>query len=75
MEKIVIVGDGAAGLEFVVKLGRSLGKNKQGEILRLEKEKVYFWSPRLHELVIGSILCESHSADYLTPARNNNFLF
>ena len=38
MEKIVIVGGGAAGLELAVKLGRKLGGNKVADILLLDKE-------------------------------------
>ena len=68
MEKIVIVGGGAAGLELAIKLGRNLGKYKRVEILLLDKERVHFWKPHLHELATGSISFESHCADYLTLA-------
>ena len=75
MERIVIVGGGAAGLELAIKLGRKLGGNKLAEILLLDKERVHFWKPHLHELATGSISLDSHCADYLTLARENNFSF
>ena len=75
MEKIVIVGGGAAGLELAIKLGRKLGRNKLAEILLLDKERVHFWKPHLHELATGSISLDSHCVDYLTLARENNFSF
>jgi len=75
VEKIVIVGGGAAGLELAVKLGRKLGGNNLAEILLLDKERIHFWKPHLHELATGSISLDSHCADYLTLARENNFSF
>ena len=75
METIVIVGGGGAGLELAIKLSRKLGGNNFVEILLLDKERIHFWKPHLHELATGSISLDSHCADYLTLARENNFSF
>ena len=75
VEKIVVVGGGASGLELAIKLGRKLGGNKLADILLLDKERIHFWKPHLHELAIASISLDSHCADYLTVARENDFAF
>ena len=41
----------------------------------MDKERVHFWKPHLHELATGSISLDSHCADYLSLARENNFSF
>ena len=75
MKKIVIVGGGAAGLELAIKLGRSIGKKKTAEILLLDKERIHFWKPHLHELAAGSIGLDGHSVDYLSLAHQYSFSF
>ena len=75
VKKIVIVGGGAAGLELAIKLGRSIGKKKTAEILLLDKERIHFWKPHLHELAAGSIGLDGHSVDYLSLAHQYSFSF
>ena len=75
VKKIVIVGGGAAGLELAIKLGRSIGKKKTVEILLLDKERIHFWKPHLHELAAGSIGLDGHSVDYLSLAHQHSFSF
>jgi NADH dehydrogenase len=75
LRKIVIVGGGAAGLELATFLGKSLGKKGKAEIILLDKERVHFWKPHLHELAAGSLNLENHSVDYLSLAYQNNFCY
>lgn len=75
LRKIVIVGGGAAGLELATYLGNSLGKKKKAEIVLLDKERVHFWKPHLHELAAGSLNQENHSIDFLSLAYQNNFCY
>lgn len=53
MEKIVIVGGGVGGLEFVIYLGNKLGKKKKVEVFLIDCNVIYFWKLLLYEVVIG----------------------
>ena len=64
LKKIVIVGGGVGGLELATKLGRSLGKKNKAKIILIDKCRVHFWKPHLHELAAGTLAVESHSVDY-----------
>ena len=75
MKKIVIVGGGVGGLELATKLGRSLGKKNKAKIILIDKSRVHFWKPHLHELAAGTLAAESHSVDFLVQAYNNYFSF
>ena len=75
LKKIVIVGGGVGGLELATKLGRSLGKKNKAKIILIDKCRVHFWKPHLHELAAGTLAAESHSVDYLAQAYNNHFSF
>ena len=75
LKKIVIVGGGVGGLELATKLGRSLGKRNKAKIILIDKCRVHFWKPHLHELAAGTLAVESHSVDYLAQAYKNHFSF
>ena len=53
--KIVIVGGGAGGLEFVTKLGRNYRRNPNVEILLIDPYRTHIWKPLLHEVAVGSL--------------------
>ena len=45
MNRIVVVGGGAGGLELATKLGDSLGKKKKAEITLIDAKKTHIWKP------------------------------
>jgi NADH dehydrogenase len=55
MQTIVIVGGGAGGLELASKLGRKFGKNKQANIILVDRNRTHIWKPLLHEVATGSV--------------------
>ena len=50
MQKIVIVGGGAGGLELASRLSRTLGRKKQAEITLVDRSRTHIWKPLLHEV-------------------------
>src|SRR5690606_17469084 len=53
--RIVVVGGGAGGLELVTKLGDTLGKRKQAEVMLIDRDTSHLWKPLLHELAVGAM--------------------
>lgn len=53
--KVVVVGGGAGGLELVTKLGDTLGKRKQAEVMLIDRDTSHLWKPLLHELAVGAM--------------------
>ena len=86
MQKIVIVGGGAGGLELASRLSRTLGRKKQAEITLVDRSRTHIWKPLLHEVAAGVI--DKHSdakyaerADFTSftgpryfPGRPRNFM-
>jgi NADH:ubiquinone reductase (H+-translocating) len=52
--QIVVVGDGAGGLELVHRLGAKLGRARFDVIL-VERNRTHIWKPLLHEVAAGSL--------------------
>ncbi|WP_395342369.1 NAD(P)/FAD-dependent oxidoreductase [Ningiella sp. W23] len=75
MQKIVIVGGGAGGLELVTKLSKSLGKKKQADIILVDKSKTHVWKPLLHEVAAGVINKMSDGVEYPIHAARNHYEF
>lgn len=55
MQTIVIVGGGAGGLELATRLGHTLGKKKQANIILVDRNRTHIWKPLLHEVATGSL--------------------
>ena len=55
MDKIVIVGGGAGGLELATELGHKLGRKKKAHITLVDKNRTHLWKPLLHEVAAGSL--------------------
>ncbi len=53
--KIIIVGDGAGGLELATKLGHKLGHKNKAEIILVDRNQSHLWKPLLHEVATGSL--------------------
>jgi NADH:ubiquinone reductase (H+-translocating) len=74
VQKILIVGGGAAGLELATCLGRRLGKQGLAEVTLLDATSTHIWKPLLHEVASGT-LAEAEEIEYLSQAHRNNFRF
>lgn len=74
MSKIVVVGGGAAGLELVARLGRSLGRNGSHEIMLVEPSSHHYWKPRLHEIAADTFDAELDAVSYLQHAARNGYV-
>jgi NADH:ubiquinone reductase (H+-translocating) len=73
--RIVIVGGGAAGLELATRLGNSVGKRRQAEVILIDRFPTHFWKPLLHEAASGQIDASSHQIDFASHAKWNHFRF
>lgn len=75
MQKIVVVGGGAGGLELVSRLSRTLGKKKLAEIILVDRHPTHVWKPLLHEVAAGVIDKNSDGVDYSIHAARLNYHF
>lgn len=75
IEKIVIVGGGAGGLELATQLGRKLGRHKKAKITLVDRNHSHLWKPLLHEVATGSLDEGVDALSYLAHARNHGFQF
>ena len=75
MQKIIIVGGGAGGLELVSRLGKTLGKKKQSEIILVDRSRTHVWKPLLHEVAAGVIDKNSDGVDYSMHAARHHYQF
>lgn len=75
MQKIVIVGGGAGGLELVSKLSKTLGKKKQADIILVDKSQTHVWKPLLHEVAAGVIDKNSDGVEYRIHAARRHYDF
>ena len=73
--RIVVVGGGAGGLEFVTKLGDKLGKEQRAHVTLVDRGRTHLWKPLLHEVAAGSMDMHQHQLDYLAQARWHHFTF
>jgi NADH dehydrogenase len=75
MQKIVIVGGGAGGLELVSRLSQTLGKKGLAEIILVDRQPTHVWKPLLHEVAAGVIDKNSDGVDYRIHAARHNYQF
>lgn len=75
MEKIVIVGGGAGGLELVTRLSKTLGKKKLAHITLIDRSRTHVWKPLLHEVAAGVIDKNSDGVDYRMHASRHKYDF
>lgn len=75
MKKIIVVGGGAGGLELVSRLGETLGKKKQAEIILVDRSRTHVWKPLLHEVAAGVIDKNSDGVDYSMHAARHYYQF
>lgn len=75
LQKILIIGGGAGGIELATRLGRKLGRKNKAEVTLVDKSDMYFWKPLLHELAAGAIDPNIESLNYLAHGKRNGFEF
>ena len=75
LNRIVIVGGGAGGLELATRLGDRLGRRGRARIILVDCARTHLWKPLLHEVAAGSMDLYEHDLDYLAQARWHHFEF
>jgi NADH dehydrogenase len=71
MQKIIVVGGGAGGLELVTKLSKS----KLVEVTLVDRSQTHVWKPLLHEVAAGVIDKNSDGIDYRIHAMRHKYRF
>ncbi len=75
MQKIIVVGGGAGGLELVTKLSRTIGKRKLAEVVLVDRSRTHVWKPLLHEVAAGVIDKQSDGVEYGIHASRHGYQF
>ena len=74
-QRIIVIGGGAGGLELVVRLARKLRRDKNTEVMLIDKNPTHIWKPLFHEVATGSMNSYHDEASYLMLARKHKFNF
>lgn len=75
MQRILIVGGGAGGLELATRLGRKLGRNGKAQIKLVDATPTHLWKPLLHEVATGALDSGIDELNYLVHGRRHGFQF
>jgi NADH dehydrogenase len=75
MQRIVIVGGGAGGLELATQLGRALGRSDKAEIVLVDANSTHLWKPLLHEVATGALDSGIDELDYRGHGKVHGFDF
>jgi NADH dehydrogenase len=75
VNRIVVVGGGAGGLELATQLGDRYGRGTQAHVTLVDRSRTHLWKPLLHEVAAGSMDIHHHQLDYLAQARWHRFTF
>ena len=75
MNRVVVVGGGAGGLELATQLGDRYGKGTRVHVTLVDRSRTHLWKPLLHEVAAGSMDIHAHQLDYLAQARWHHFTF
>jgi NADH dehydrogenase len=75
LHRIVVVGGGAAGLEFVTRLGNHLGRRGRASVTLVECARTHLWKPLLHAVAAGSIDPGEYEVNYLAQAHWHSFRY
>lgn len=73
--RIVVVGGGAGGLELATSLGNKLTKDRQIDVVLVDRSSIHIWKPLLHEVAAGSMDANTHQLEYAAQARWHRFVF
>jgi len=75
LPRIVIVGGGAGGLQLATRLGDTIGRRGQADIVLVDRYPTHFWKPLLHEAASGHRDPASHTIEYAAQAKRHGFRF
>lgn len=75
MQRIVIVGGGAGGLELATQLGRKLGKSMKADIVLIDASPTHLWKPLLHEVATGALDSGVDELSYRAHGKKHGFDF
>ncbi len=75
MQKIIIIGGGAGGLELATDLGDKLGKTDKAQITLIDKNSYHLWKPLLHEVATGVLDEQVDNIFYASQGQQHNFEF
>ena len=75
MQRIVIIGGGAGGLELATRLGRKLGRPGKAQIELIDTNPTHLWKPLLHEVATGALDSGIDELNYLVHGRRHGFRF
>jgi NADH dehydrogenase len=75
LQRIVVVGGGAAGLELVTRLGDRLARRRRASVTLVECARTHVWKPLLHEVAAGSMDPGEHELNYLAQAHWHGFRY
>ena len=75
MQKIIIIGGGAGGLELATDLGDKLGKTGKAQITLIDKNSYHLWKPLLHEVATGVLDEQVDNIFYAAQGQQHNFEF
>lgn len=75
MQKIVIVGGGAGGLELATQLGHKLGQKGKAEIHLVDSNHTHLWKPLLHEVATGALDSGIDELNYQAHGKKHGFTF
>lgn len=73
-KRIVVLGGGIAGMEFVTRLS-SLLKSEQYELMLIDKSEYHIWKPMLHTFAAGSAKPNEQGINFLTQAKRDGYIF
>jgi NADH dehydrogenase len=74
VQKIVVVGGGAGGLELVALLSRKLNK-AEASLTLVDGNLKHVWKPLLHEVATGTLDSHEEVLDYIPYANKHGFSF
>mgnify|MGYP000285679890 CR=1 FL=1 len=75
MQKIIIVGGGAGGLELATQLGHRYGRKGTAEITLVDRNRSHIWKPLLHEVATGSLDINTDGVVYHAHAARHGYNF
>jgi NADH dehydrogenase len=75
LPRILIVGGGAGGLELAARLGDTMGRRGEAEIVLVDAVPTHLWKPLLHEVAAGTLVPRENELDFLQQARLHHFRF